>query len=55
MQEEILGPLLPILPYRDIHEAIAFVNARPRPLALYIFGEDGPARRKILTARRAAT
>jgi coniferyl-aldehyde dehydrogenase len=48
MQEEIFGPLLPILPYRDIDEAIGFVNARPRPLALYIFGEDGPARRKIL-------
>ncbi|MGA2639071.1 coniferyl aldehyde dehydrogenase [Methylocella sp.] len=48
MQEEIFGPVLPILPYRDIDEAIAFVNARARPLALYIFGEDGPARRKIL-------
>jgi coniferyl-aldehyde dehydrogenase len=48
MQEEIFGPVLPIVPYRDIDEAIAYVNARPRPLALYIFGEDGPARRKIL-------
>ena len=48
MQEEIFGPVLPILPYRDIDEAIAYVNARARPLALYIFGEDGPARRKIL-------
>ncbi len=48
MQEEIFGPVLPILPYRDIDEAIAYVNARPRPLALYFFGEDGPARRKIL-------
>ncbi len=48
MQEEIFGPVLPILPYRDIDDAIAFVNARPRPLALYIFGEEGPARRKIL-------
>jgi coniferyl-aldehyde dehydrogenase len=48
LQEEIFGPLLPIVPYRDIDEAIAYVNARPRPLALYIFGEDGPARRKIL-------
>ena len=48
LQEEIFGPLLPIISYRDIDEAIAFVNARPRPLALYIFGEDGPARRKIL-------
>ena len=48
LQEEIFGPLLPLVPYRDIDEAIAFVNARPRPLALYIFGEDGPARRKIL-------
>jgi coniferyl-aldehyde dehydrogenase len=48
MQEEIFGPVLPVLPYRDIDEAIAFVNARPRPLALYVFGADGEGRRKIL-------
>jgi aldehyde dehydrogenase (NAD+) len=37
MQEEIFGPILPVLPVRDVEEAIAFVNARPKPLALYLF------------------
>jgi coniferyl-aldehyde dehydrogenase len=36
-QEEIFGPLLPVLPYDDLNQAIACVNARPRPLALYVF------------------
>jgi coniferyl-aldehyde dehydrogenase len=40
MQEEIFGPLLPILPYRTFDEALAYVNAHPRPLALYLFDED---------------
>ncbi len=41
MQEEIFGPILPVVPYGSIDEAIAFVNARPRPLALYYFGAQG--------------
>lgn len=49
MQEEIFGPVLPILPYRDIDEAIAYVNTRPRPLALYFYGRDGEDRRKVLS------
>jgi coniferyl-aldehyde dehydrogenase len=40
MQEEIFGPILPIVSYRDVSEAITYVNAAPRPLALYIFSED---------------
>ncbi len=48
MQEEIFGPVLPVLPYRDLDEAIAYVNARPRPLALYFYGRDGEDRRKVL-------
>jgi coniferyl-aldehyde dehydrogenase len=38
MQEEIFGPILPVVGYDSLDEAIAFVNARPRPLALYYFG-----------------
>ena len=38
MQDEIFGPLLPIIPYTDLEHALAYVNARPRPLALYYFG-----------------
>lgn len=40
MQEEIFGPILPVRTYRGIDEAIAYVNARPRPLALYYFGAE---------------
>jgi coniferyl-aldehyde dehydrogenase len=40
MREEIFGPLLPVVPYGDVKEAIDFVNAQPSPLALYWFDED---------------
>ena len=40
MQEEIFGPMMPILEYDNIEEAISFINKRPHPLALYIYSED---------------
>ncbi|MCM2491476.1 coniferyl aldehyde dehydrogenase [Burkholderia glumae] len=40
MREEIFGPLLPVVPYDTLDQAIAYVNARPRPLALYLFEES---------------
>ncbi len=40
MREEVFGPLLPLRTYRTLDEAIAYVNALPRPLALYYFGEN---------------
>ena len=40
MQEEIFGPILPVIGYRDLDDAIRFVNERPRPLALYPFTKD---------------
>ena len=46
--EEIFGPILPVFTYRTIEEAIAFVDARPRPLALYYYGHDKAAQRKVL-------
>jgi coniferyl-aldehyde dehydrogenase len=46
--EEIFGPILPIFGYRTIDDAIDYVNARPRPLALYYFGGDDADRRKVL-------
>jgi coniferyl-aldehyde dehydrogenase len=49
MQDEIFGPLLPIVTYRDLDEAIAVVNARPRPLALYYFGSSATNRSRVLT------
>lgn len=48
MQQEIFGPLLPIVPYDDLNDAIEYVNARPRPLSLYLFGNDGPGREAVL-------
>ncbi len=48
MQQEIFGPILPVIPYSDIDQAVDYVNARPRPLALYFFGRDGQARHRVL-------
>jgi coniferyl-aldehyde dehydrogenase len=48
MREEIFAPVLPIKSYGQIDEAVAFVNRRPRPLALYYFGVDQAARDKLL-------
>lgn len=48
MQEEIFGPVLPVLGTRDPAEAIAFINRRDRPLALYWFGKDPDTRDEVL-------
>ena len=40
MSDEIFGPILPILSFTDLQEVIGFVNARPKPLALYIFANS---------------
>lgn len=40
MQDEVFGPLLPIITYDDLSQAVAFIKNRPRPLAFYPFGED---------------
>ncbi|MEO8738482.1 MAG: coniferyl aldehyde dehydrogenase [Casimicrobiaceae bacterium] len=49
MQEEIFGPILPIEAYATLDEALATINGRPRPLALYMFGGDSVARQRVLT------
>ncbi|MHA6722948.1 coniferyl aldehyde dehydrogenase [Sphingomonas sp. RS2018] len=48
MQEEIFGPILPVRTYHHIDEAVAEVNRRDRPLALYYFGNDADERRRVL-------
>ncbi|UVE19556.1 coniferyl aldehyde dehydrogenase [Pseudomonas sp. LS44] len=48
MQNEIFGPLLPIKTYRELDEVLAYVNARPRPLALYYFGLDAIEEQQVL-------
>ncbi|HEX7129495.1 MAG TPA: coniferyl aldehyde dehydrogenase [Rhodanobacteraceae bacterium] len=48
MREEIFGPILPIVAYKNLEDAIEYVNARPRPLALYHFDHDRARTRRVL-------
>ena len=50
MGEEIFGPVLPILTYNSLDEAVAFINSRPHPLALYLFSESRAVQSRFLTA-----
>ncbi|XP_060197424.1 aldehyde dehydrogenase family 3 member F1-like isoform X1 [Lycium barbarum] len=49
MTEEIFGPLLPILTMDNIEDSIEFINAKPKPLAIYAFTKDEELRRKIIS------
>jgi acyl-CoA reductase-like NAD-dependent aldehyde dehydrogenase len=49
MREEIFGPILPVVPYARLDDALAYVNARPRPLALYYFDHDARRIDRVLT------
>ncbi len=53
MRDEIFGPVLPLIPYDDIEQALAQVNARPRPLALYWFDRDAARSERALRATHA--
>jgi len=48
MEEEIFGPLLPVIVYDDLSEALEFVNSRPKPLALYFFSRDKARQERVL-------
>ncbi|MFV3404261.1 coniferyl aldehyde dehydrogenase [Pseudomonas sp. NY15463] len=48
MQEEIFGPLLPLVPYDHLDQALDYINQRPRPLALYYFGYDRSEQARVL-------
>ncbi len=48
MEDEIFGPLLPVIEYSDLSDAIAAVNARPKPLALYFFSRDRGKQERVL-------
>ncbi|MFN3230588.1 MAG: coniferyl aldehyde dehydrogenase [Alphaproteobacteria bacterium] len=48
MQEEIFGPVLPVKEYESLDETIDYVNAHDRPLALYHFTNDAPARERVI-------
>src|SRR5690625_4121789 len=53
MQEEIFGPLLPIVPYERIEDAFEYINDRPRPLSLYYFGYDKAEQERVLRETHA--
>ncbi len=53
MQQEIFGPLLPVIGYSTLDEAINYVNARPRPLALYIMSFNKQVQNKLLTSTQS--
>lgn len=53
MQEEIFGPLLPVLPYDTLDEAIRYVATHPQPLALYLFEQDRSAIDHVLSRTHA--
>lgn len=48
MKDELFGPLLPLVPYDHLNEAIQFIQSRPKPLALYIFSEESETQERIL-------
>ena len=48
MQEEIFGPVLPVIPYRTLDEIIPMINSREKPLALYLFSRRASAQERIL-------
>lgn len=48
MEDEIFGPILPIIEYEDINEAIKKINSRPKPLALYLFTENSIVEKKVI-------
>src|SRR6202023_57022 len=49
MQEEIFGPLLPLVGYKEAGEPVSYINKHDRPLALYWFGKDNVARDEVLS------
>ena len=50
MQQEIFGPVLPVLPYEKLDDCIDFIRSRPEPLALYIFSENKMNQEKVLNS-----
>lgn len=48
MQEEIFGPILPVIPYSSVEEAFSYINDRPSPLAMYYFGYDRKAQKQAM-------
>lgn len=50
MKDEIFGPILPVLRVADVEQATRFINARPKPLALYVFSSDDRVQERVLSS-----
>lgn len=48
MQEEIFGPVMPLMEFNDLDTVIDFINDRPKPLALYLFSQDSSRQKQVL-------
>ncbi|GAB6048065.1 coniferyl aldehyde dehydrogenase [Methyloparacoccus murrellii] len=55
MQEELFGPILPVIPYDALDDALDFVSHRPRPLALYLFTYDRALQERVMTRTHAGS
>jgi len=53
MQEELFGPVLPVVEYDDIDSAIEYINSQPKPLALYIFSSNSSFQQRVLNTTSA--
>lgn len=55
MQEEIFGPILPVVSYSELDQAIAYINQKPNPLALYLFSRSKSTIRRVISRTRAGS
>ena len=55
MNEEVFGPVLPIITYQHLEEAIEYINKKPKPLALYIFTGQKNVKQKVLLETSSGT
>ncbi len=53
MQEEVFGPIMPVLSYSSLDDILAYINKKDRPLALYYFGKDRQTMQKIISQTRS--
>ncbi|HEC43019.1 MAG TPA: aldehyde dehydrogenase [Bacteroides sp.] len=55
MQEEVFGPILPLVEYNDLGEALEIIRSKPRPLSLYIFTRNKKTQQKIILSTQSGT
>ncbi|KKO49262.1 coniferyl aldehyde dehydrogenase [Arsukibacterium sp. MJ3] len=53
LQQEIFGPLLPLIPYDNLNDALHYIQQRPRPLALYLMSDDNATQQHVLQQSHA--